>query len=305
APRAGSRSRSVGLLAPPRGVGAHRLAGRRLLVRHDAHRPPGHPRRRGGGDPQPGRVVRSGPADPVGRVGLAGARHRRAVPVQRAHEPAPPAELRRATAVPARHADVARTAGRRLGAGLRRAEARGPARPRHAGLQRRGGVQPLAGRRQRLRLQPRAALPRPRGGGAHRPPDVAAGGRAAAGAALLAARADDLPVPPVDHPDRAGRLADVRRRRRLRQLRHPVPAVRAQRHPRPADRRHADEGPRRRVPVDGHRRAVHPLRHQGRRGRPGAGQGARPQGPCRRRSRRRGPHLGAGGAGAGPGGPGT
>ena len=236
-----------------------------LRLRHPAHRPPGDPAGRGRRHPVPDRLVRRLPHHAVGGHRLAGARPGRGVPLQRPHGPAPAAELRRALDGPAGHADLAGPARGRPGPGLPGGEAADPLRAGDPAVQRRGGVQPLAGRRQRLRLERAAALRRARPRGRVGADHVDAGVRAAARAALPAGGPDALPVPAVGHPHRPRRLADLRRRDRVPLLRRRAPGLGRHRHRRPADRRHGDEDRRGLLPLDGDHRAVRPVRHQGRR----------------------------------------
>ena len=89
---------------------ALRVGGPRRSARRSC--PPGTPadhagRRSGGSSP----ALRAA----VGGVRLADARHRRALPVLRAHDPAPAADARAAAADPARHARVAGPPGHRRG----------------------------------------------------------------------------------------------------------------------------------------------------------------------------------------------
>ena len=137
------------------------------------------------------------------RVGLAGARHRRAVPVLRAHEPAPAAHAGHAAAVPPRHPALAGRPRARVGTGPAGGAAARAAGRRRRRLQRDGRLHPLAaggGRGGRPRVGPLRPAP---AGGDHRAPDVDAGVRSDRGVADQPARPDDLPLPHERGPHRA------------------------------------------------------------------------------------------------------
>ena len=194
-------------------------------------------RLRGPGDRPEGRAAgarRSSPGarsggSPLGvvllwsAVGLAGARHRRGVPLLRPHGPAPvltlvvPPLFLLATPTWLARLVLGQGAGRSLDPQLARPVV--AARP----LQRRGHLLTHWPTVVNTSVEQRAVPLR----GAHvlvvsGAPHVDAGVRAAPRAAPLAAGADDLPVRHVDRAHRPRRLADLRRGRRLLGLRHPA-----------------------------------------------------------------------------------
>ena len=214
-----------------------------------------------GRDPGERRRLRRRDGAAVGGQRLADPRPRRELPLLGPHAPAHDAELLPAAAGAAGDPGVAAAGAGRERPRLRRAAVVLPSGRRRGAVQRLGDGHPHPRRRERLGAERRPPLPPPRDGG-----DLLAAGVDARRRAVPRVPAehdgqDDLPLPAVGRADRAGGLADVRRRGGVPVLRRAAGAgVGDLGHRRPAARRGDHEDRRLDLPLVDHRRAVvHPL----------------------------------------------
>ena len=251
------RGESVGLPLAPRGARPRRLADRRLRLSRPRHRPGGGACRWSADHPAQHRLLRRRDGDAVVGELVADPRSRRGLPVLGPHAPAHDAVVLPAAARPAGDAGVAAAStDRASGTGRVYHVVRWLCHPVVAAVifnlavivSHIPGVvdASLTNGAAALRLAP----PRRQ----HCAADVDARVRTDPRVPHRRRRQDDLPVPAVRRPDRAGRLADLRRGRRVSAVRRAARArVGAERHRRPAARRRGHEDRRLDLPVDDHR----------------------------------------------------